>query len=91
MYWLVKVILIKNIAIYHQNKMAVKLFKYQEEVIQKLDTGSILCGGVGSGKSITAIAYYFVKENGGKLNPFKKLEAKKPLYIITTAGKRGLS
>ena len=68
--------------------MAVKLFKYQEEVIQKLDTGSILCGGVGSGKSITAIAYYFVKENGGKLNPFKKLEAKKPLYIITTARKR---
>ena len=68
--------------------MAVKLFKYQEEVIQKLNTGSILCGGVGSGKSITAIAYYFVKENGGKLNPFKKLEAKKPLYIITTARKR---
>lgn len=68
--------------------MAVKLFKYQEEVIQKLDTGSILCGGVGSGKSITAIAYYFLKENGGKLKPFKKLEAKKPLYIITTARKR---
>ena len=36
--------------------MAVKLFEHQEEALGKLKTGSILWGGVGSGKSITGIA-----------------------------------
>lgn len=50
-------------------------------------------GGVGSGKSRTALVYYFVKECKGQL-PINKdgdiSEMKKPkdLYIITTARKR---
>jgi len=73
--------------------MAIELYKHQIEAIEKLRTGSILCGGVGSGKSLTALAYYFEKECGGKLEVrgkqnFVKPKKPKDLYIITTARKR---
>lgn len=76
-------------------QMTIELYKHQTEVIDKLKSGSILCGGVGSGKSRTALTYYFTKEcegsieiNGlGKYSPMKK---PKQLYIITTARKRDL-
>lgn len=68
--------------------MNIKLFEHQSEVLNLLDSGSILCGGVGSGKSITSLAYYFVNESGGSLNPFSKMTKPKDLYIITTARKR---
>lgn len=68
--------------------MSIKLYPHQQEAIAKLKNGSILCGGTGSGKSITAIAYYFIQE-GGKLNPYKPMKNKpRDLYIITTARKR---
>lgn len=79
--------------------MAVKLDDYQIEAVKKLDVGKVLCGNVGSGKSITALAYYYIL-NGGKWNcllgvaDFEPLPDKKcvgdvlPLYIITTAKKR---
>lgn len=70
--------------------MLINLFSYQKEAIDKLKSGSVLCGGVGSGKSITALAYYFLKECGGILDggfPIK-METPKDLYIITTAKKR---
>ena len=59
--------------------MKIELFPYQKEALEKLHSGSILCGGVGSGKSLTSLAYYMSKEFN-----------KKPidLYIITTARKR---
>ena len=52
--------------------------------------GCILCGGVGSGKSRTALAYYYTQE-GGKVNTEKYVPMNDPpkdLYIITTARKR---
>lgn len=52
-----------------------------------MKNGCILCGGVGSGKSITAISYYH-QLCGGYLNPFKKMVKPMDLYIITTAKKR---
>ena len=70
--------------------MAVRLYDYQEKALSKLLNGSILCGGVGSGKSITAIAYYF-KRQGGEWFPdgsFSSPSFMKDLYIITTARKR---
>lgn len=61
---------------------------YQLDAVKKLQTGSILCGGVGSGKSRTSLAYYFMKQ-GGELMPYKPMRGKpKDLYIITTARKR---
>lgn len=68
--------------------MGIKLYDYQLEALSRLRTGSILCGGVGSGKSRTSLAYYFTQE-GGRLDPYSPM--KKPprdLYIITTARKR---
>lgn len=67
--------------------MAISLRDYQLEAINRMKNGCILCGGVGSGKSRTALAYYFVK-NGGHLNPYKKMNCPTDLYIITTAQKR---
>ena len=73
--------------------MAVKLFNYQLDSLRKMKNGCILCGGVGSGKSLTAIAYFYI-QNGGKMSSLKGgdyVPMKKPpkdLYIITTARKR---
>lgn len=64
-----------------------KLYDYQIEAVEKLKNGSILCGGVGSGKSLTSLAYYH-KTCGGRLEPFSRMTHPKDLYIITTAHKR---
>ena len=68
--------------------MGVSLYDYQLKAIEQMRNGCILCGGVGSGKSRTALGYYF-KENGGGLGE-NYIPMKKPqnLYIITTARKR---
>ena len=69
--------------------MAIKLDKYQIDAVNKLRNGNILVGGVGSGKSLTAIAYYFTL-NGGSIDPYVPMDDifMRPLYIITTAKKR---
>jgi hypothetical protein len=69
--------------------MAIKLDKYQIDAVNKLRNGNILVGGVGSGKSLTAIAYYFTL-NGGNVDPYIPMDDifMRPLYIITTAKKR---
>lgn len=70
--------------------MAVSLRDYQIEAIQKMKNGCILCGGVGSGKSRTSLAYYFMEE-GGSIDPYRPMKKKpRDLYIITTARKRDL-
>ena len=53
-----------------------QLLPHQREAIDKLSNRKILYGGVGTGKSITVLAYYLEKE------------APKNIYIITTAKKR---
>lgn len=64
----------------------------QVEAIENMHNGCILCGDVGSGKSRTALAYYF-KEMGGSIYSdeyYPMGDPPKDLYIITTAHKRDL-
>lgn len=67
----------------------ISLFDYQLDAVERMRNGCILCGGVGSGKSRTSLAYYY-KEQGGDLysNKYVKMKSPKDLYIITTARKR---
>lgn len=67
---------------------SIQLRDYQEKAVRDMKNGCILCGGVGSGKSRTSLAYYF-KECGGEWhNGYKPMKTPKDLYIITTARKR---
>lgn len=61
----------------------------QRKAIRQMKNGCILCGGVGSGKSRTALAYYYTC-NGGNIDSDSYIEMSNPkdLYIITTARKR---
>lgn len=54
----------------------IELYDYQRRAVDRLHNGSVLCGKVGSGKSLTGLFYYM--ENHSDL----------PLYIITVAKKR---
>ena len=63
--------------------------KNQRKAVSRLKSGSILVGGTGSGKSRTALVYYFSKVCGGKIiDRFEPVKKHIPLYIITTAAKR---
>ena len=53
-----------------------------------MKNGCILCGGVGSGKSRTSLAYYFRECGGGWKNGYSPMKHPRDLYIITTARKR---
>ena len=68
----------------------ISLYDYQLDAVRRMKNGCILCGGVGSGKSRTALAYYYI-QNGGELDTvnYKRMRPDlKDLYIITTARKR---
>lgn len=56
------------------------LYPHQQQAIDQMHNGCILCGGVGTGKSITSLGYYFYRVSDSK--------PKRDLYIITTAHKR---
>lgn len=62
--------------------MEIKLDSYQEDALNQMHNGCILCGGVGSGKSRTGLAYYY------KTQLEHSYEAFQDLIIITTAKKR---
>lgn len=54
----------------------VQLYDHQIKALKQLKSGSVLCGGVGSGKTLTGLSFY--------LENYKERE----LYVITTAKKR---
>lgn len=65
----------------------IPLSQAQIDAVNHMQNGCILCGAVGSGKSRTALAYYYIC-NGGNLMTGCKMKNPKDLYIITTARKR---
>ena len=69
--------------------MAIPLYDYQLDAIKRMKNGCVLCGGVGSGKSRTSLAYYYLKQ-GRDVVPkdYIPMTNPKDLYIITTARKR---
>ena len=73
--------------------MGIRLMPHQMQAVEEMHNGSVLKGDVGSGKSLTAIAYYYMKECRGIPSnfmgmEFKPMENPMDLYIITTAKKR---
>ena len=54
----------------------VQLYDYQEQALDHLRDGCVLCGKVGSGKSLTSLFYYICNHSD------------KSLYIIIVAKKR---
>lgn len=70
--------------------MAIQLYEHQKKAIQEMKNGCILCGGVGSGKSRTALAYYYIEQDGAieEDGYIPMGDPPKDLYIITTARKR---
>ena len=69
-----------------------KFRDYQLEAISNMKTGCILNGGVGSGKSLTSLSYYYLQNGGSETfltgGKYKRMKKPKDLYIITTARKR---
>lgn len=72
----------------------INLYPHQLAALDRIHNGCILCGGVGSGKSLTSLAYYYLM-NGGSMYSLTGGEMEtmddvriQDLYIITTARKR---
>lgn len=73
--------------------MGIGLYDYQIDAVKRMKNGCILNGGVGSGKSRTALAYYYLRNGGDPVslcgdNYIPMDDPPKDLYIITTARKR---
>ncbi|SFU33046.1 hypothetical protein [Butyrivibrio sp. INlla21] len=71
----------------------VELAQHQIDALKKMHNGCILRGDVGSGKSRTALAYYYIQVCKGmvKVNDKgsrREMESPRDLFIITTAKKR---
>lgn len=54
--------------------MAIQLFEWQRDALERMSNGCILNGGVGSGKSRTSIAYYFKEQGSDYLRHLLKSE-----------------
>ena len=42
----------------------IHLYDYQLDAVRRMKNGCILRGGVGSGKSLTALSYYYLRQDG---------------------------
>lgn len=71
----------------------VALAEHQLGALSKMHNGCILRGDVGSGKSRTALAYYYISVCNGEIKindegSLREMKTPRDLFIITTAKKR---
>lgn len=65
-----------------------ELDDYQLDAVNRMKKGCVLCGEVGSGKTRTALAWYYIQQGGKLGDKYVWMKNPKPLYVITTAKKR---
>lgn len=68
--------------------MTVELLPHQIKAVNELSNGKVLVGGVGVGKTPTALVYFFTKVMGGVVGDFGSIQRPMDLYVFTTARKR---
>ena len=68
--------------------MVVELKPHQRPAVEKLSNGKVLVGGVGSGKTPTALVYFYEKVMGGTLGDPGSIKTPMDIYVFTTARKR---
>lgn len=73
----------------HNSEPTRKLRPHQVQGLEAMHNGAVLVGGVGSGKTRVALAYYVREVCGGNLDDYSiPMRTPKRLVIITTAKKR---
>ena len=65
-----------------------ELDDYQLDAVNRMKKGCVLYGEVGSGKTRTALAWYYLQQGGKLGDKYVWMKKPKPLYVITTAKKR---
>lgn len=69
-----------------------ELKPHQLKAVREMHNGCILIGGVGTGKTITSLMYYYTKVGHGVPQicgfKFQEMRTPKDIYVITTARKR---
>ena len=68
--------------------MSVELLEHQLDAIERMHPGCILTGGVGTGKTHTALGYYVTKICGGDVHRLRPMQTPVDLLVITKAKKR---
>lgn len=73
--------------------MAVDLYPHQLKAVKEMHNGCVLKGGVGTGKTRTALYYFYIRVGLGSVKTNGEGESLPPskprdLYVITTAKKR---
>lgn len=66
----------------------VELYPHQQTAVDKMSNGKVLVGGVGTGKTITSLVYFYTKVMGGTLGDPASIKTPKDIYVFTTARKR---
>lgn len=68
--------------------MKPELRPHQQDAVKKIRNGTVLTGGVGTGKTITSLFYYYEHVMGGTVGDYGSIKNPMDLYVFTTARKR---
>ncbi len=68
--------------------MVIQLMPHQTKAVKELSNGKVLVGGVGTGKTITSLVYFYEKMMGGTVGDPASITNPMDIYVFTTARKR---